>query len=182
MKISAPKAITAAAIAVALMLAPAGCAALQPGTARTIPDTSSIAPPSSLAEAGITKVTVFYDRASSIPLIKPAQGQWLHKNIYNATLHVAVTFATPAAAVKYRIQTAFYTPSAKKFSTPPVALASPYCVNSRQAGVDVNWVASFNPPSEWVVVVRFQSPGSAWGPWVKVGVPSSAPAPCATAS
>ena len=188
MKMSPRRIATATVLAAVLTFAMAGCASLLPKTGQAAPrasHSSVTAPPpavpTSLAEAGVTGVRVFYDKASSIPLTKPAQGPWLHKNLYSANLHVAVTFTTPAAAAKYRIQTEFYNPSTKKLSA-PATLGAPYCTNPREAGADVNWITSFTPPREWTVIVRLQAAGSAWGPWIKVGAPSSTPTPCPTAA
>ncbi len=158
----------AAAVLLAATLTLAGC---------TAPYTTAPVSPTSLAAAGVTSVAVTFDNATSIPTTSRH-----YPYTYGADLHVALTFASPAAAERYNAQVSYFNTNTKKFVTQTQPLRAPYCLQASQGGTDFSRIVQASPPRNWTVVVRFRTPGSAWGPWMRVGKPKVGPTVCLRAA
>ncbi len=158
----------AAAILVAAALTLAGC---------TTPYAAAPVSPTSLTAAGVTSVAVTFDDTTSIPTTSQH-----YPYTYGADLHVALTFVSPAAAGRYTTQVSYFNANTKKFVTQTQSLQSPYCLRASQAGTDFSRIVQASPPQNWTVVIRFRTPGSAWGPWMRVGKPKVGPTVCLRAA
>lgn len=154
----------AVAILLAVTLTLAGC---------TAPYAAAPVSPTSLTAAGVTSVAVTFDNATSMPTTSRR-----YPYAYGADLHVTLTFTSPAAAGRYNAQVSYFDANTKKFVTQPQPLRAPHCLRASQAGTDFYRIVQASPPQNWLVVVRFRAPGSAWGPWIRVGAPKGHPTVC----